>query len=103
MIPTAHIETKNKNLIAKTVLMPGDPLRAKFIAENFLENPVQVKILPKELNQITEIILFGNKIAIFVYSDKPFVFLIEDKNLYGTYLKQFEFLWKKSKDTKEFK
>lgn len=24
---------------AKTVLMPGDPLRAKYIAENFLENP----------------------------------------------------------------
>lgn len=24
---------------AKTVLMPGDPLRAKFIAENFLDNP----------------------------------------------------------------
>ena len=27
--------------IAKTVLMPGDPLRAKYIAETFLENPVQ--------------------------------------------------------------
>ena len=27
--------------IAETVLLPGDPLRAKFIAENFLENPVQ--------------------------------------------------------------
>jgi purine-nucleoside phosphorylase len=27
---------------AKTVLMPGDPLRAKFIAETFLENPRQV-------------------------------------------------------------
>ena len=27
---------------AKTVLMPGDPLRAKFIAENFLENAVLV-------------------------------------------------------------
>ena len=26
--------------IAKTVLMPGDPLRAQFIAENYLENPV---------------------------------------------------------------
>lgn len=26
--------------IAKTVLMPGDPLRAKFIAETYLENPV---------------------------------------------------------------
>ncbi len=30
-----------KGDIAKTVLMPGDPLRAKFIAENFLENVVQ--------------------------------------------------------------
>ncbi len=26
--------------IAESVLMPGDPLRAKYIAENFLENPV---------------------------------------------------------------
>lgn len=30
----------NKGDIAGTVLMPGDPLRAKFIAENYLENPV---------------------------------------------------------------
>lgn len=29
-----------KGEIAETVLMPGDPLRAKFIAENYLENPV---------------------------------------------------------------
>ena len=31
----------NKGQIAKTVLLPGDPLRAKFIAENFLENVTQ--------------------------------------------------------------
>lgn len=37
---TPHNEA-NKGDIAKTVLMPGDPLRAKFIAETFLENPVQ--------------------------------------------------------------
>lgn len=30
----------NTGDIAKTVLMPGDPLRAKFIAETYLENPV---------------------------------------------------------------
>lgn len=30
-----------KGQIAKTVLMPGDPLRAQFIAENFLENAVR--------------------------------------------------------------
>jgi len=37
---TPHINLLNKDLgFGKTVLMPGDPLRAKFIAENFLENP----------------------------------------------------------------
>lgn len=36
---TPHNNAK-KGDIAKTVLMPGDPLRAKFIAENYLENPV---------------------------------------------------------------
>ena len=30
----------NKGDIAKTVLMPGDPLRARFIAENYLDDPV---------------------------------------------------------------
>ena len=34
-VPTIHIEAKMGE-IAKTVLLPGDPLRAKFIAENFL-------------------------------------------------------------------
>ena len=36
--PTPHINAQ-KGDFAKTVLMPGDPLRAKYIAENFLENP----------------------------------------------------------------
>ena len=35
--PTPHINATPSDF-AKTVLMPGDPLRAKFIAENFLEN-----------------------------------------------------------------
>lgn len=37
--PTPHNAAKLGE-IAKTVLMPGDPLRAKFIAENYLENAV---------------------------------------------------------------
>ena len=35
--PTPHIDAAPKDF-AKTVLMPGDPLRAKFIAEHFLED-----------------------------------------------------------------
>lgn len=38
-IPTPH-NTAKKGDIAKKVLMPGDPLRAKYIAETYLENPV---------------------------------------------------------------
>lgn len=38
-IQTPHIGAKVGD-IAKTVLMPGDPLRAKFIAENYLEDVV---------------------------------------------------------------
>lgn len=39
--PTPHIAA-NKGDFAKTVLMPGDPLRAKYIAETFLEEAVLV-------------------------------------------------------------
>ena len=40
-VPTPHINAKIGDF-AKTVLMPGDPLRAKFIAENFLTDAVLV-------------------------------------------------------------
>lgn len=41
MIPTAHIEAK-KGDFADTVLMPGDPKRAKFIADKFLTDAILV-------------------------------------------------------------
>lgn len=39
-IPTPHIACNDPSLIAKTVLMPGDPLRAKYIADNFLTDVI---------------------------------------------------------------
>lgn len=57
MIPTPHIEAK-KGDIAKTVLMPGDPLRAQFIAENFLTDV-------KKFNSIRNMFGFTGK-----YKDK---------------------------------
>lgn len=43
-IPTPHIRA-GKEEIAPVVLMPGDPLRARFIAESFLDNPVCVNTI----------------------------------------------------------
>ena len=36
---STHINAANKGDIAESILLPGDPLRAKFIAENFLDSP----------------------------------------------------------------
>ena len=59
---TPHIES-NKEDIAKVVLMPGDPLRAKYIADNYLQN---VKLV----NDVRNILAYtgtykGRKITIF--------------------------------------
>ena len=40
MTPTPHIEAKSGE-IAESILLPGDPLRAKMIAETFFTDPVQ--------------------------------------------------------------
>lgn len=39
-MPTPHIEAKDGE-IAESILLPGDPLRAKYIADNFLEDVMQ--------------------------------------------------------------
>ena len=41
---SVHIAAKNGE-IADTVLLPGDPKRAKWIAENYLENFFVIQIL----------------------------------------------------------
>lgn len=48
--PTVHIKA-NKNQIAPIVLMPGDPLRAKYIAENFLQDVI-------EINHVRNMLMF---------------------------------------------
>lgn len=59
---TAHIESKKED-IAKKVIMPGDPLRAKYIAENFLDDY-------KEVNSVRGMLAYtgyykGTKITVF--------------------------------------
>lgn len=50
---TPHIEAQNGDY-AETVLLPGDPLRAKYIAENFLTNVKQVNSVRNAFGYIGE-------------------------------------------------
>ncbi len=52
-----HIESK-KGDIAENVLMPGDPLRAKYIADNFLEN---VRLINDDRNMLGYTGYYKNK------------------------------------------
>ena len=52
-IPTPHIRAA-RNQIAKLVIMPGDPLRAKYIAFNFLQDWTQV-------NNVRNMLMFTGK------------------------------------------
>ena len=45
--------------------------------------------------------IYGNKVALIVWSENPFVVLIESKEIADSYRKKFEMLWKKC--SKNFK
>ncbi len=60
----------------------------------------KIRLLPKELDQITEIYLYGNYTAIAVYSLNPIVIVIKDSNIFYAFKKHFDFLWNISKPIK---
>ena len=62
-LPTPHIEVTNKDQFAKTVIMPGDPLRARFIAENYLEN---VEKINNVRNMFAYTGTFKNELIFFI-------------------------------------
>ena len=62
MIPTPHIEITDPGLLTKTVLMPGDPLRAKFIADTFLKNVRQINSVRNMLGFTGEYL--GKKVTV---------------------------------------
>ena len=60
---STHINAANKNDIAESILLPGDPLRAKFIAENFLDSP-------KCYNEIRGMLRYtGTEVYLFPYRE----------------------------------
>jgi len=58
---------------------------------------VSYRRLPPELNQVTEIVLYKDQVAMFIFTKTPTVVVVKDKNLFQTFRQQFDFLWKLSK------
>ncbi len=54
----------------------------------------KIKFLPHEFAQLTETIIVGDKVALVVFTENPYAFLIEDAVVADGYRKQFEILWK---------
>ncbi len=88
-----HRKRIEKKIIAKLIFNDslrwwGNKLNKKKLTK--------VRYTKKEFEQLTETIICGNKVAILVYSDKPYGFLIEDKTVFDSYKKFFSILWKET-------
>ena len=69
----------------------------KFGNEISKKRSTQIRFLPHEFAQLTETVIVGNKVAIAVFTENPYAFLIEDKAVADGYRKHFEVLWKLAK------
>src|SRR3989344_548999 len=65
------------------------------IAKKPLKN---IRYVDKEFAQFQETVIVGDYIAIAVFSENHYAFLIKDKNVAESYRKYFELLWKSAKE-----
>jgi len=66
--------------------------------KDIAKNPLtKIKYIDKEFAQFQETVIVGDKVAIAVFSENPYAFLINDKNVAESYRKYFELLWKLAK------
>lgn len=56
-----------------------------------------IKFLPKRFDGLTETIIYGNKVAFIVWTEKPLATLIQDVHLANNYRKYFRGLWEQAK------
>lgn len=63
--------------------------------ENIIKNPItKIRYVDKEFAQFQETVIVGNLVAIAVFSENPYAFLIEDVHVAKSYRKHFKLLWK---------
>lgn len=55
------------------------------------------KTIPRELGSPHAVSVYGDKIAMVLWSDSPFIIIIQNKDIAKFYLQHFKFLWKMTK------
>src|SRR3989344_2998672 len=86
-----HKKRINKKTKAKLIFHSSLKWWAKELNKYRL---TEVRTTEKDFEELTETIICGKRIAIIIYLDKPFGFLIEENLASESYKKFFEILWK---------
>ena len=86
-----HRKRISKKIKAKLIFHPSLKWWGKKLNRFKL---TEIKTTKKDFEELTETIICGNRIAIIIYLDKPFGFLIEDEMVAISYTNFFEMLWK---------
>jgi len=58
----------------------------------------RVRFLPKRFDSLTETVIYGDKVAMIIWTEKPLATLIRDKNLAAAYKQYFDILWAQAKE-----
>jgi HTH-type transcriptional regulator, sugar sensing transcriptional regulator len=74
-----------------------DKTISKFGKELNKKRLTKIKFLPHQFAQLTETVIVGNKVAVAVFTENPYAFLIEDKVVADGYRKHFKALWNLAK------
>jgi sugar-specific transcriptional regulator TrmB len=70
----------------------------KWGGKDIAKNPLtKIRYVDKEFAQFQETVIVGDCVAIAVFSQNPYAFLMKDKNIADSYRKHFELLWKNAK------
>jgi HTH-type transcriptional regulator, sugar sensing transcriptional regulator len=92
-----NYNAKKKETKTEEYLLWNADFKNTVISKN---NKSHHRVLPKELDQVTETLIWDNKVAIMTYSQEPIVVLNENKEIFKMHKKHFDFLWKLSKEKK---
>jgi len=84
----AKIKLKAKMIFNPSIKEYGKTLKTKY---------TKIKYFDKDFEPLTETHIQGNRVAIMVWTEEPFLFLIEDKNVAESYKKFFQDMWKTAK------